>query len=225
MSADGASGTWDYIGALTGVAASVVLVVPIIDVAPPPPIFSGTTILDHYLRYRSEELLSALLGGIGWLLFLWFLSSLRGWLKRAEGPEGRLANIAFAAGTTLVALALVNNILPATLAFGASDADASIALAFSNLTRMTVGFAALPAGAMLLAIALISIRTTGVPRWLGAAAGIISAGTLVAIGGIFATEGPLVPAGSYSCWLFSAFLLWLAITSFTVARSARTSTR
>lgn len=224
MSADGASGTWNYIGALTGVAAAVVLVVPIIDVAPPPPIFSGG-ILDHYIQYRSEELVSALLGGIGWMLFLWFLSSLRGWLKRAEGSEGRLSNIAFGAGTTLVVLALMGNIITATLAFGARATVAPLALDLANLAKITFVFSALPAGAMLLAIALISIRTSGVPRWLGGAAGIISAGTLVAIGGIFATEGPLVPTGTYSCWLFSAFLLWLAITSITVARSANSSRR
>ena len=108
------------------------------------------------------------------LFLLWFASGLRQRLRLAEGPEGRLANVALGGGVLLVALLWVGAAalaaIPAQQSFGGGPA-----LSDADLGRFlpSVGFGSILLFGMFGAIALIDatsiviMRTGVLPRWLG----------------------------------------------------------
>lgn len=108
------------------------------------------------------------------LFLLWFASGLRQRLRLAEGPEGRLANVALGGGLLLVALLWVGAAalaaIPAQQSFGGGPA-----LSDADLGRFlpSVGFGSILLFGMFGAIALIDatsiviMRTGVLPRWLG----------------------------------------------------------
>jgi hypothetical protein len=140
------------------------------------------------------------------LFLLWFASGLRQRLRRAEGPEGRLANVALGGGVLLVALLWVGAAalaaIPAEQSFGGgpplSDADLGRFLP-------SVGFGSILLFAMFGAIALIDatsvviMRTGVLPRWL-AYLGFVC-GVVLLFGVVF------IPVIALPIWLIAASIV------------------
>jgi hypothetical protein len=107
------------------------------------------------------------------LFLLWFASGLRERLRAAEGPNGRVANVAFGGAVLCVALvwagAFALAAVPAGISLGGEPAVSNADVA-RFLPQM--GFGAILVGGMFGAIALIdaasivAIRTGVLPRWL-----------------------------------------------------------
>lgn len=107
------------------------------------------------------------------LFILWFASGLRQRLRLAEGPEGRLANVALGGGVLLVAMLWVGAAalaaVPASVSIGGSSE-----LTNADVARFlpSVGFGSILIFGMFAAIALIEstaiviMRTGVLPRWL-----------------------------------------------------------
>ncbi|HKH23768.1 MAG TPA: hypothetical protein VKA88_09095 [Solirubrobacterales bacterium] len=137
---------------------------------------SDAQILSWYADHghRVEVIIGAFVLAFCGLFLLWFASGLRQWLRLAEGPEGRLANVALGGGVLLVALLWVGAAalaaIPAGVSFGGSPD-----LSNADLARFlpSVGFGSILIFAMFGAIALIDatsvviMRTDALPRWLG----------------------------------------------------------
>ena len=106
------------------------------------------------------------------LFLLWFASGLRERLRAAEGPDGRLANIAFGGALLCVGLVWVGAIGLAAVPAGQSLGGAPLSNADVARFLPQLGFGAILVGGMFGAIALIDaasivIYRTGVlPRWL-----------------------------------------------------------
>ena len=107
------------------------------------------------------------------LFLLWFASGLRERLRAAEGPNGRLANVALGGAVLCVALVWAGGFalaaVPAGISFGGEPAVSNADVA-RFLPQM--GFGAILVGGMFGAIAMIdaasivAIRTGVLPRWL-----------------------------------------------------------
>ena len=107
------------------------------------------------------------------LFLLWFGAGLRERLRAAEGPDGRLANVAFGGAILCVALVWVGSFalaaVPAGISLGGepSVSNADVARFLSQM-----GFGSILLGGMFGAFALIvatsiaTIRTAVLPRWL-----------------------------------------------------------
>jgi MFS family permease len=108
------------------------------------------------------------------LFLLWFAAGLRQRLRLAEGPDGRLANVALGGAVLLVALLWVGAAAFAAVPGGVSLGGAT-ELSNADVARFvpSAGFASILIFGMFGAIALIDatsiviMRTGVLPRWLG----------------------------------------------------------
>lgn len=138
---------------------------------------------------------------IGLLLFIPFLGYLWSVLRVAEGPGGWLSATALGAGLVGITMKLAS-IAPGWAARDFADATAT----HKALDRMNeVAFVAqmLPDGVMLAAIAIVTLKTGALPRWLGWLAAV--AAPLLLVNGMF-LDAEFGPA-------FLLFMLWTLLAS------------
>jgi hypothetical protein len=138
---------------------------------------------------------------LGLLLFIPFLGYLWSLLRAAEGPGGWLSATALGAGLVGITMKLAS-IGPG---WAARDFDDGTAI-HKALDRMNeVAFVAqmLPDGVMLAAIAIVTLKTSALPRWLGWLAAV--AAPLLVVNGMF-LDAEFGPA-------FLLFMLWTLLAS------------
>jgi hypothetical protein len=150
------------------------------------------------------------------LFLLWFASGLRQRLRVAEGPEGRLANVALGGGVLLVAMLWVGSAALAAIPAGVSIGG-SKALTDADLGRFlpSIGFGSILIFAMFGAIALIDatavviMRTGVLPRWfawLGFVCGVV-----LLFGAVF------LPVIALPIWLIAASVVLYRQPEFAAA--------
>jgi hypothetical protein len=121
---------------------------------------------------HTRNLIGAYLWVVGALAFLWFLTGLRGDLRRAEGGTGALSNLAFGAGVAFVAVWMVSAVVLASVPYAVELRDAPVSdpdlvRVLPQLGRLLLLLGAGFAGALLLlAVSGVSLRTGVFPRWL-----------------------------------------------------------
>jgi hypothetical protein len=158
---------WARFAPLTGVAAVVFWIVGFL-------LFVSTDvegadtaaeILAGYEEDDNAILFAGWVFVIGGVFFLWFLGTLRARLVGAEGVPGRLAGIAFAGGIA-TAVFLIGVPLGDVAAAIADDLEPAAAQALNEVgTAFFVG-AEFSAVVLLVATALVALRTAVLPRWL-----------------------------------------------------------
>lgn len=143
------------------------------------------------------------------VLFLPFLASLVGLMRRAEGGDGWLATTALCGGIAGVALKLVS-IAPGV---AADDTTAGTPLHAALDTTANVATVAclLPLALLLAAVASLGLRTGFIPRWL--ALGAAATALALAVNGCF-IDSDFVPA-------LLLFLLWTLLAGLVLARDGR----
>ncbi len=195
---------------LTGIAAVVLWFVSLVIVEglTNPPSENATP--ERALAYFNDEevgiFISSFLFALGSLFFLWFVGSLRAALVRAEGGVARVSNIAFAAGVAFSLLMLLFALPPSVGAFSNETLGPSAAEALwylDDLFFVAAQFTAIP---LLVATALVSLRTAVLPRWLAWLSLLVAAVLLFPLGGVFAL-GLGVP-------------IWTVATSVALSRRA-----
>jgi len=156
----------------------------------------------------SDSTVAVALELVGLVLLVPFLAYLRAVLRAAEGPDGWLASCAFGAGLVDVTIKMAS-IAPGKAAnhFGS---DTAVHQALVEMNDVAFIVTMLPLGIMMAAVAAVTLRFGGLPRWLGWMAAVIS--PLLLVNGMFldSAEGPA----------FLLFMLWtlLASIALTVRR-------
>src|SRR5438477_7036452 len=109
---------WQWLGAATGVAFVVCIIVSAF-IAPQPPHNndSPTKILAYYVNHRRSILFGSWLSGLGIAFFLWFVGSLRGALGRAHDSAAEFSGIVMAGGVATAGAALAGTALNLSLAY------------------------------------------------------------------------------------------------------------
>jgi hypothetical protein len=138
---------------------------------------------------------------IGLLLLIPFLGYLWSVLREAEGPGGWLSATAFGAGLVGVTMKLAS-IAPGWAARDYGDATA-IHKALERTNEVSFIAQMLPDGVMLAAVAILTLTTAALPRWLGWLAA--AAAPLLVANGMF-LDADFGPA-------FLLFLLWTLLAS------------
>jgi hypothetical protein len=138
---------------------------------------------------------------LGLLLFIPFLGYLWSVLREAEGPGGWLSATALGAGLVGVTMKLAS-IGPGWAARDFADSSA-IHKAFERMNEVAFIAQMLPDGVMLAAVAIVTLKTGALPRWLGWLAAV--AAPLLLVNGMF-LDAEFGPA-------FLLFLLWVLLTS------------
>lgn len=138
--------------------------------------------------------------GVSAVLFLWFVGSLRSYLRSGEGGEGRLSAAAFGAGVAGIALLLAGVALFNTMTFklaGTPGADPNVIRALFDASSALFAMASFAFAVFLAAASCSAARSGSLPPWAywsGSAVAVIqlaAAISLVAKSGFFATGGAL----------------------------------
>jgi hypothetical protein len=149
----------------------------------------------------SDSMIVVALELIGLLLFIPFVGYLWSVLREAEGPVGWLSVTALGAGLVGVTMKLAS-IAPGWAARDFGDGTA-IHKAFDRMNEVAYIAQMLPDGVMLAAVAVVTLKTGALPRWLGWLAAMTA--PLLLVNGMFlnADFGPA----------FLLFLLWTLLAS------------
>jgi hypothetical protein len=153
-----------------------------------------------------RNIIGAYLWAVGALTFLWFLVRLRNDLRRAEGGTGALSNLTFGAGVAFAAVWMASAGAFASVAYAVALRDAPVTdpdlvrvlPPMGRLMLLWAGFAGL---LLLLAAAVVILRTGVLPRWL-AWLGIVAAVALL----FDLIYGQILP---FWTWVFIASIVML----------------
>lgn len=209
---------WERWGAASGLAAFIVGVAAVVfERGPVSPDDTKATVINHYTENHSALLTQSMLFLAAAALYLWFLAALHAYQAKAEGGAGHMANLAFGAGITWVAI----NMTAQAFQVGLAEADhygAEPALIATMNAVFTI--AALPLAVMLAAVAVVTLRHHAFPVWLGWIAIVAAAAQLLLWWGTVAASGPLAPTGWLSYALYPSFLIWLIPACIVMIRRA-----
>ena len=187
--------------AATGIGFAVLTVVAFLLPGTPPKADDPTAKIAAFLGdHRKEILVGNFLLGLGAVLFLWFLGSLRSYLRAAEGGEGRLSAAAFGGGVAGIALLLPGGGVLNAVSFdlvksgGASD---ELVRAVFDASGAFFALAGLCFVAFFAAASCSGARSGALPPWAywsGSAVAVIQVlggFALFATSGFFASGGPM----------------------------------
>jgi hypothetical protein len=180
---------WEQAGAAAGVVF-VALILASVFVVPAAPHINASflNIANYYVSNRGGLLTSALLGTLGSLFFLWFVSHLRHVLQRAEGGSEALSPIVLISGTAVAVAGFLVAIPQATLAFGSHRIELitnpGVVRSLFYMSDILYGILALTIALFLAAASIAMVRKELVAPPLGYAGLLFSAAAF--IGGISA---------------------------------------
>ncbi len=146
---------------------------------------------------------SYIAGGAALALFLPFLAYLCALLRQAEGEHGWLAPAALAAGIAGITIKLASG---APEIAATHLANGTLHSALQDIANVATVISMYPLALLLAAVAVIALRTTVLPRWLGYGAAVTAAALAINAGFLNAT---IVPA-------FLLFAVWTLATSVTL---------
>jgi hypothetical protein len=199
---------WPALAPLTGILFVVLAVAAfIVGGETPSTTDSAEEILSFYQDEETEQFIAALLLGWGTVAFLFFVGVLRTVLHTAEGAIARLSAVAFAGGIVAAVGMAAFASLTFALANGADDYTPEAAQALNALNNDFFFPLAVGVGTLLIATAIVGIRTGALPR---------AASWIALILGILA----ITPLGFFA---FLGFLAWVLAMSVILWRAARTN--
>ena len=136
------------------------------------------------------------------VLFLPFLAYLCSLLRQAEGEGAWLAPSAFAAGVTGITLKLGSIAPEVAIRRGHIATGTALHGALQGIADAATDVCLFPLAAMVAAVALVAVRSSVLPRWLGVGAGVTALALVVNCSYNLYVHSGSIPA-------FLLFLLWI----------------
>jgi hypothetical protein len=176
---------WEQAGAAAGIVF-VALILASIFVVPAAPHINASflNIANFYVSNRGGLLTGALLGTLGSVFFLWFVSHLRHVLQRAEGGSEALSPIVLVSGTAVAVVGFLSVIPQATLAFGSHRIELitspGVVRSLFYMSNILQGVLAIAIALFLVAASLAMVRKELVAPPLGYAGLLFGAAAFIA---------------------------------------------
>jgi hypothetical protein len=172
---------------------------------------SATDIATWFHDKHKSIIVAAILFGIAYVLFLWFLASFAGTFR--EAGERRVATIMYGAGVGLVTLGAISDAVNLALARVVSlDADPATVKTLYDVGSFLTSRIAWFGVALALATYVATKRTSVLPEWFGwlslVAAAVLLLGALSV-----KTTGFFSPTGAMTLISFLVFLAWILVAS------------
>jgi hypothetical protein len=174
-----------------------------------------------YFSDRDTVILGGFLLMLSAVFFLWFVGSLRAFLRPAEGHVGRLSAIVYGGGVITAAfiLALASaNVAGALFAEQLSPEGAQTFYLFGDVFLYP---AAMAAAVVIAATALVALRTGALPRWLVWPSFVFALWLLIPPLGTSGATQPENPAVWTGLAVLPAVPLWTAVTGMVLMRMSR----
>jgi hypothetical protein len=179
--------------------------------SPPMTSDSDKEITEYFTDNQDALRIGSYLGGLAGVLFLWFLGSLFGRLRRAEGGSGRLSGVALTGGVVIVAGAFIANALGAYSALHIESAPG-----FFRLSAIVFGFVSFAAAVFTSGVAIVLWSQNVLPKWVGYAGEVIALGWLVAAGAVTTENDTVAIIGVI---VLLAWAVWLVALSVLLYRT------
>jgi hypothetical protein len=177
--------------AATGVLAGVLFLAGFgIQTTPPDPAAPVPKIAAYLADHHDAILIGDFVVGLGAAVFIWFLGSLRAYLRAAEGGDGRLSAAAFLGGGVVAALILAGAAAQSGLVLNAASLgdNAVIRIGFDTYNALfTIGGAALAVA--IAAASCSAARSRALPAsayWSGS---IVAGIQIASCAGLFTKSG------------------------------------
>lgn len=199
-------------GLLAGVVFIVVTVVAAFIAGTPPKLSSLDPKIVSFFKDNQDALkIGSYLNGIGTVVFLWFLGSLFGRLRRAEGGSGRLSGVALTAAVTTLAVTLVANAL---MSFAAIHPETGPG--YYLLSTLMFGYSGFTIAVFTVAVSVVLWSKSVLPKWMGYAGEAIGLLWLVAAAAV-STENHTI--GVVGMVAFIAWAIWIVLLSVLLYRT------
>lgn len=207
---------WQWLGAATGIAFAVsILVSAFIVPQPPHNDAAPTKILAYYIDHRRALLFGSWLSGLGIAFFLWFVGSLRGALGRAHDSAAEFSGVVMAGGVATAGAAIVGTAVNLSLAYRGAGLQNNLELVRFLYDIQSLIFTIIFFGiaVFLAAGGLLTMRRRLGAPWLGVAGIILAVYDLFAAGAISEFSGARSPTGAVTFGAFLSFAAWVLATS------------
>jgi hypothetical protein len=208
--------------AATGVLAAVLYLVAFwIPGTPPSAADPVDSVTAYLLAHRSSILTSDVLIAIASAVFIWWLGSLRSYLRSGEGGEGRLSAAAFLGGGVGAALALAAAAAQSgiVLHLGQLTDGGLVRIAFDTYNALFTiagsGFAVLVAGA-----SCSAARSGALPPWTYWSGSIVAGLQIASCAALYAKSGFFASGGALALIAFLTLVAWvIAVSMLIVGRN------
>jgi hypothetical protein len=208
--------------AATGVGFAVLAVVGLVlPGAPPKAEDSATKIVTFFADHRSDILAGNYILGVAAVLFLWWLGSLRSYLRAGEGGEGRLSAAVLAGGVAGIALLLVGAGLTNAIAFklaGTTGADPNLGRVLYDAAGSIFALAGFGFATFFAAASCSGARSGALPAWAYWSGSVVAVLQLVTGFGLIAKSGFLATGGAMGFIGPITALLWVVAVSVVMMR-------
>ena len=205
--------SWERHGALSGVGFVVLLVIAVaLAGTGTQPSDSADEVRRYYADNQDMLRVSAYLGGLATIPFLWFLGSLARALRPASA---RLATTATASGVAATAFFGAGLAVSAALALSVNrQVDATTIEFLGALIASLISYASFAAASLTLAVGVVALRYRVLPAWLAWLSLLATATGLVGALQIARESDGLAAFGFVALGVFLAWVLALAITLY-----------
>jgi hypothetical protein len=208
---------WERWGVLAGVVFVVLVVVgALIGGTPPKPNDSAVKIAKYFKDNQGSLKVGSYLSGLALVPFLWFLGSLFGRLRRAEGGAGRVSGIALTGGVVTVPIAMIANGLGA---YGALHPEASVGSFQTSMVLL--GYVGFAIAVFVGATSVVVLRSQLLPSWFAWAGGALAVAWLVAAATVSSTSNAINTIGFV---VFLVWAVWIVVLSVLLYRTPQTAT-
>lgn len=198
--------------ASTGLGFAVLLLVGALLPGSPKKWNASAVDVQSYLQGKHKEILiSGILFGIGYVLFLWFLASFAGYFR--DAGQGRLATIMYGAGVAAVTIAAIGDGITVAVAKLTYTDDTNTVRALYGMSNFVYGRFFWMLAALALATWLAVKRSKAMPDWY-AWLSLLGAAVFVLGGLSIKNHGFFSPTGGMAFIAFFGFIVWIAISSF-----------
>jgi hypothetical protein len=209
--------TWERWGALAGVVFVVLVVASAFIGGNPPKVTDAPTKIVKYFRDNRDSLrVGSYLAGASVVAFLWFLGTLFGRLRRAEGGTGRVSGIALTGGVVALGVATIANGLGAYAALHPENS-----VGFFQTSTILFGYTGFAIAVFVAATSAVLLRSKLLPGWLGWAGAAISVAWLVGSASV-STENDTI--GGFGFVVVLVWAVWIVVLSVLLYRAPQPTT-